>query len=602
MVALLVALAIVGAVLAVPGPSAAPSPTPRPSAGSLLYREGIVGHPSSVNPITHRSQADQDLVALLFRGLVKAGPNGTVVSDLATWTRSNDGRSYTFTIRDDAYWEDGQPVTSADVVFTIGLVQDPNYNGPVGASWQGVHAAADGPSVVDFTMTLPIAGFLRQAELPILPSHLLKNTPVAKLADSAYSLRPVGDGPFRIVELDNSHALLERVTTVNETPILTPSPSTSPSASPSQSAFVFATATPKVVQITPSPAPTPTATSTPSQTPAPSATPTAVPIPSGLALAEIQRVEFVFYSDPASAAADFEAGRLDAVGGLTPKQTGAALTTAGSRQIGYPLASLLSVVVNLRSSHLELRDANTRTGLLAAIDRTNLVAGVLGGNGAVAELPIPTWSPFYDWTAVTPTPFGPLSAQSFLSTAGWQQSTAGWTAPKGTGVYTMELLALDEASNPVVYQSAVQVAAAWRAIGLTVQLDVVTTATYLDRLDSGDFGAAIVGFEVGLDADLEPMLLSSQVGSGGSNVSGLQDPVLDQLLITARKTADPAARLDAMSAVEKYLSTTLPILPLAFRDYDLVVSNRVWGIDSNDLGDPSGRFWDVIDWRLASGR
>ena len=57
-----------------------------------------------------------------------------------------------------------------------------------------------------------------------------------------------------------------------------------------------------------------------------------------------------------------------------------------------------------------------------------------------------------------------------------------------------------------------------------------------------------------------------------------------------------------MTAVEKYISTTLPLLPLCFRDYDLVVSNRVQQLVSNDLGDPSGRFWDVLDWRLASGR
>jgi hypothetical protein len=41
---------------------------------------------------------------------------------------------------------------------------------------------------------------------------------------------------------------------------------------------------------------------------------------------------------------------------------------------------------------------------------------------------------------------------------------------------------------------------------------------------------------------------------------------------------------------------------LAFEDYDLVVSNKVRGVVSNQISYPSGRFWDVIDWRLASGR
>jgi ABC-type transport system substrate-binding protein len=220
----------------------------------------------------------------------------------------------------------------------------------------------------------------------------------------------------------------------------------------------------------------------------------------------------------------------------------------------------------------------------------------------VADLPIPTWSTVYNYQSVSQTPFGPFDAQGFLATAGWHQTNAGWIAPKETSVFTLELLTPDEASNPIVYRTAVRVADAWRSIGLAVQLDAYPATAYLDKLNNGDFGAAIVNFDVGLDPDLGPMLLSSQIGLGGSNVSGYQDPTLDQMLINARKTVDPAARMTAMSAVEQYLSSSLPILPLAFRDYDLVASNRVWGLVRNEISDPSGRFWDVIDWRLASGR
>jgi ABC-type transport system substrate-binding protein len=602
--ALLLALAVAGAVLLIPpaAPGESSSASARPSAGPVMYREGIVGHPSSINPLTPRSQADQDLVALLFRGLTRAGADGSVVPDLATWTASPDGRTYTFTIRNDAYWDDGQPVTAADVVFTVGLVQDATYSGPVGSSWQGVHASATGPNIVTISMTLPIAGFLRQAELPILPSHLLKGTPVSKLADSAYSTRPVGDGPYRIVELDNTHALLERVAAYSSIPVETPSPSYSPSLKPSQSALVFATATPRFPRATPTPTPTPPPTPTPKPTPAVSPSITPVPVPAGLALTDLTRIELVFYGDSTSAEVDFHAGKLDAVGGLRPEDTDAALTTAGSRLIGYRWASLLSVVINQRSDHPELRDANARTGLLAAINRDQIVSSVLKGRGSVADLPLPTWSSVYNFQSVSQTPFGPFDVQGFLTTAGWHQTNAGWIAPKETSVFTLELLTPDEASNPIVYRTAVRVADAWRSIGLAVQLDAYPATAYLDKLNNGDFGAAIVNFDVGLDPDLGPMLLSSQIGLGGSNVSGYQDPTLDQMLINARKTVDPAARMTAMSAVEQYLSSSLPILALAFRDYDLVASNRVWGLVTNEISDPSGRFWDVIDWRLASGR
>jgi ABC-type transport system substrate-binding protein len=612
-VGIFLALAIVGAALVIQTPSPASVAANRTPGPPTAYREGVVGHPSSINPLTARTQVDSDIVALVFRGLAKAGPDGTVVPDLATWTISGDGRTYTFNIRDDAFWADGQPVTSADVVYTVGVIQDPKYTGPVGASWQGIKAVAAGPTAVTISLTLPIAGFLRQAELPILPAHLLRDTDVAGLADSSYSNWPVGDGPYRIAALDDAHAVLKRVAGSGETPLS--APTTLPSATPTPSPLVFATATPKPKKIqsptpsakptpstSPTPSPTPTPTPPPTPTPNPSPTPSLQPFPSGTLLAGVDEIDLVFYDSAVAAASDYEAGRLDAVGGLTPDLTAAALKTAGSRAIPYQWASLISVVVNERDTHPELRDVNLRSGLLAAIDRTDILNTVLLGRGSEAELPIPNWSPSYDAGAIDPTPYSFYDATSYLSTARWERTLTGWMAPGDTTDYTMELLTLDQTTNPVVFATASKVAAAWQAIGLSVQLDAVSASSYIARLDSGDYSAAIAVVNVGLDPDLEPLLLSSQIGSGGSNVSGVADASLDQLLIGVHKTVDPVARQAAVSALEKYVSTVLPILPLDFREYDLVVSNRVRGQVSNQIAYPQGRFWDVLDWRLASGR
>jgi ABC-type transport system substrate-binding protein len=193
-------------------------------------------------------------------------------------------------------------------------------------------------------------------------------------------------------------------------------------------------------------------------------------------------------------------------------------------------------------------------------------------------------------------------AEDYLTTAGWVHSSGGWTVPKGTALYAIDLLTPTEAGNPMAYRTAKAVADSWRAIGLIVTIDAVPTATYVQRLTSGDFAAAVVDFEVGLDPDLGPLLLSSQIGSGGSNVAGVQDKTLDPMLIDVRKTVDPVARPTVIATLEKYISSTVPILPLVFRDYDLVVSSRVRNVVSNQISDASGRFWDVIDWRLSSDR
>ncbi|MGZ6265472.1 MAG: ABC transporter substrate-binding protein, partial [Candidatus Limnocylindrales bacterium] len=388
---LAVVLAVIGGAMLVPASPGNDHPASRSIAPFVPYREGIVGHPSSINPLTPRTQADQDLVALLFRGLVREGPDGTILPDLAeSWTRSDDGRTYTFQLVSDALWEDGEPVTAADVAYTIGILQDPAYDGPYGSSWQGIHVKADSPSTVRFTMTLPIAGFLRQAALPILPQHLLGDVSAARLADSAYSTRPVGDGPYRLVALSQSHAVLQRVPAVvlTNSPLPSPGPSSAPSSS-SASSGGSAPSPSKGASASQSAAPTPTPTPTQTPTPTPTATPSnAVTGP----VSALDTIELDFFDDPQSAAAQFAAGKLDVIGGLTPEQIDSALAVPGSRLIAYRWTSLLSVVLNQRTDHPEMRDVNARSGLLAAINRGALLARVLEGRGSTAELPIPSWS------------------------------------------------------------------------------------------------------------------------------------------------------------------------------------------------------------------
>jgi len=64
--------------------------------------------------------------------------------------------------------------------------------------------------------------------------------------------------------------------------------------------------------------------------------------------------------------------------------------------------------------------------------------------------------------------------------------------PKGDCAVQHGMLTLDESTNPVVYKTASLVAESWRALGLQVQLDAVSASSYISRLDSGDYSAAIV--------------------------------------------------------------------------------------------------------------
>lgn len=565
--ALVVLLAVVGAAMLVPvaEPHASPTPTVAPN---VTYREAVVGHPSSINPLTARTQADRDLVALVFRGLVRAAPDGTLAPDLArTWTVSSDGRNYTFFMRSDARWEDGQPVTAADVAFTVGLAQDPDYQGPLGASWQGIKATALSASVVRFTLSTPLGGFLRQTALPILPEHVLNGIAVSDLADSDFSAQPMGDGPFRIGEIDDSHALLSRVAPAVPASAEASSPASSTASDGAEAGASAAEAT-----------------------------------ASGEAPASgtIQAVEILFFDDQVSALDSFRAGSVDALGGLAPDAADAATSRAGTRVVRYPWASLTAVALNQRASHPEFQNTGVRQALLLAIDRPTILTSILRGRGSIADAPLPSWSAAYDKTAINATPFSSSTAQSGLSAAGWVHDATGWTPPHGTSPYTIRLLTLDEASNPIVYRIAQQVAMDWRALGLNVALQPVAAATYTQRLQGADFDAAIVDYRLGLDPDVSSLFLSTQVAPAGSNLTGVQDQGLDRLLTNVRTTTDPTDRQAAVSALEKYVTTNVLMLTICFVDYEFVVSDRVQGLSPNEIADPSNRYWDVLDWRLAS--
>ena len=155
----------------------------------------------------------------------------------------------------------------------------------------------------------------------------------------------------------------------------------------------------------------------------------------------------------------------------------------------------------------------------------------------------------------------------------------------------------------MAYQLAEGVTQSWKALGLTVSHVGLPPAELAGtRLRAGDFSAALLSVNVGLDPDLYPLLASTQTTTTGSNFSGLQDPNLDQLLLAARGPGTAEARKAAYGALQEQLSGGLYILPIAFRDVVVVASSRLSGPVVRIVGDPAGRFWDVLTWRLAVGR
>jgi len=178
----------------------------RPIAGGA-YVEGIVGLPTTLNPLVSdvtKDAASADVQSLVFDGLVRIGLDGLPEPGLAeSWDIDDTGTVYTFTLPSDITWHDGQEVTVEDVLFTLRSVQGPAYTGSssVATVWRTVLVERAGARSISCRLQAPFAPFLKFATVPIVPAHLLANIEPAEWASSAFSLKPIGTGPYQIDDI-----------------------------------------------------------------------------------------------------------------------------------------------------------------------------------------------------------------------------------------------------------------------------------------------------------------------------------------------------------------------------------------------------------------
>lgn len=175
------------------------------------FTEAVVGRAKVLSPLFARTDVEQDLVYLLFRGLTRADASGATVPDVATgWTISPDKLIYTFTLRNDVFWSDGAPVTAEDVLFTVKTLQDPAFTGnaDLAALWHNIAVEVVDDHTVRFSLPEPFSPFLDQTTVGLLPAHILQDVPVAQMAAHPFSAQPVGNGPFKLEKLDDTSANL----------------------------------------------------------------------------------------------------------------------------------------------------------------------------------------------------------------------------------------------------------------------------------------------------------------------------------------------------------------------------------------------------------
>lgn len=170
----------------------------------LIY--GTESEIEKINPVINEV-GHSEIDNLIFRGLTKPTENNEAVGDLATsWEISDDLLTYTFTIRDDAKWEDGQPVTAEDVKFTFDKILDPTSNTPNAGDFSEIkEVIVLGEHEVQFQLNNPFPSILNKLRIGIVPKHLLEDEDI-NTAD--FNKAPIGNGPYKLKEWRNDHTVI----------------------------------------------------------------------------------------------------------------------------------------------------------------------------------------------------------------------------------------------------------------------------------------------------------------------------------------------------------------------------------------------------------
>ncbi|MDQ3179736.1 MAG: ABC transporter substrate-binding protein, partial [Acidobacteriota bacterium] len=168
--------------------------------GSVIV--AVSTDPGGLNPAITTQGGVHLVCGSIFSGLVAADFDLNPVPDLATkWEISNDGRTYTFHLAENAEFHDGVPVTSEDVRFTFEellLKYHSRARASIGDKLRQI-TTPDARTVV-FEFSRPYAAFLQLIDVtnaPVMPKHLYENTDPLT---NPYNVKPVGSGAFKFQE------------------------------------------------------------------------------------------------------------------------------------------------------------------------------------------------------------------------------------------------------------------------------------------------------------------------------------------------------------------------------------------------------------------
>jgi peptide/nickel transport system substrate-binding protein len=502
------------------------------------YVEGIVGTVQTLNPLLASNDAERAIVRLLFEGLSRLEPDGSVTPALAErWEVSPAGTVYTCTLRSGVRWHDGAPLTSADILYTVALVRSPDFPDPNGLAelWKRVEVEALDDRRVRFVLERPYAPFLSYTTLAILPSHLLRHVEPAALLQSDFNRHPVGTGPFRVAGMQEGSKGLS-VLDLEANP------------------YFYGR------------------------------------------LPYLETVRFRFYPSEEELVEALLGQEVDGAFGLSS----VALSRAGSRSdlVLYRTYVQACTILFLNTQSPLLADRRVRQAISYGLDLPALLnelgEPVFPANGPISPI---SWA--YK-TDLPPLQHDVDAASRLLEESGWHDQNGDGVRDRDVRSLELTLLTRDIPPERQVVARRIKEQLAMLGIAVRVVIEEDPTV-FRERLEARDYDLLLYGWgQLGRDPDGFALWHSSQAGPGGFNVSGFQNAEADRLLEEGRTVLDRDERTRAYWEFQELFQREVPAIPLYYPEFVYLVSSRVRGIELTPLNDLGDRFRTIAFWYIKT--
>jgi len=502
--------------------------------GKLI--EGTISDISTFNTLNSGDVNSTQMITLNFDGLLGISGKGENIPMLAQAlpTVSADQLTFTYKLRPNLKWSDGQPLTADDVVFTYKLIFSPDTKDFVSryrANLEGYvkSVMATDPQTVVFQFNKVLANFVdTHSRYGILPKHVLGDTaPKALNTHSFFSGPTVSSGVFKFVRWDKGQQV---VLARNEN--------------------------------------------------------------YWAGQSHLDQYIFKVVSDAVVLAQQLKTGELD-TGQPDASQFDNLKTVNNLAAISFINPGFVYYQFNLgpgtKGSQL-FGDKNVRKALHTALDRASMAKAAYFGNAVPADSPEAptTWA--YN-PGVTPKyTFDKAKAESLLDAAGWMKGADGIRANNGVKL-SFELNT--NAGNKVRENLVAIMQQQWHDIGVDATPRPIAFQTLVTQIRATHtFQVILIGIAFGdTDPDQTTLWTSSGIGSGGLNGMQYKNPQVDDMMAKALQTTDRSKRKPFYNQIQDIIMDDLPAPILFYPNYLWGINNRVKNFNVAPYNTYQGRAW-----------